>query len=124
MPLLDWRRVVASPERVETSLVVRERVLAARALQAERYASSGYRLNSELPQRELTRWCPLPGEASRLLQRAVRTLGLSMRAYTRILRVSRTLSDLAGAAAIGAAEIGEAIGYRLLDRRDERGSQR
>ena len=65
--------------------------------------------------RELTRWCPLPGEASRLLQRAVRTLDLSMRAYTRILRASRTLADLAGA---------PAIGYRLLDRRDERGSQR
>ena len=122
MPLLDWRRVVASPERVETSLVVRERVLAARALQAERYASSGYRLNSELPQRELTRWCPLPAEATRLLERAVRALGLSMRAYTRILRVSRTLADLAGATSIGSAEVAEAIGYRLLDRRDVRGS--
>jgi magnesium chelatase family protein len=66
--------------------------------------------------RQIRRHCELDPAGQSLLERAVARLGLSARAYSRILKVSRTIADLAGEAAISPAHVAEAIGYRTLDR--------
>ena len=67
--------------------------------------------------RDLPRFCGVSGEAASLLKRAVTQLGLSARAYHRILKVARTAADLAGERRIGAPHVAEAVQYRTLDRR-------
>lgn len=96
----------------EPSAAIRARVLAARACQARR----GDWLNAHLPPPELRRLCPLDPRGRRLLETASERLGLSARAYTRIVRVARTIADLAAAERIGTAHLAEAIQYRSLDR--------
>jgi magnesium chelatase family protein len=66
--------------------------------------------------RQTRRFCPLPPDASRLLGMAVTKLGFSARAHDRLLRVARTIADLAGADTISAEHVSEAIQYRTLDR--------
>ena len=94
----------------ETSAVVRARVVAARARQMARAGRPNAALNS----RELRRDCELRDRDHALLERALDKLGLSARSYHRILRVARTIADLAGADAIAAPHLGEAIQYRRL----------
>ncbi|MBS0514093.1 MAG: YifB family Mg chelatase-like AAA ATPase [Proteobacteria bacterium] len=94
----------------ETSAVVRARVVAARARQMARAGRPNAALNS----RELRRDCVLRDRDHALLERALDKLGLSARSYHRILRVARTIADLAGADAIAAPHLGEAIQYRRL----------
>ncbi len=99
----------------ENSASVRQRVEAARRLQLAR----GDCANSRLFGRAIERYCaPEPGGA-RLLHRAVEQLGLSARAYHRILKLARTIADLENETRISAAHIGEAVGYRRLDRSGE-----
>jgi magnesium chelatase family protein len=88
------------------------RVLAARARQHERAG----RPNALLGQRDTLEHCRLAPAEQALLERAVERLHLSARAHQRILRVARTIADLAGSVSIGGAHLGEAIGYRRLDR--------
>ena len=100
----------------ESSAAIRERVLRCRALQAERYrALPGVRTNADLPPGRLQRFCPLEPAAARILRDAMDDLGLTARAYARILRVARTIADLAGAATIAREHLFEAIQYRALD---------
>jgi magnesium chelatase family protein len=98
----------------ESSAAVRARVVAARALQAARTPSA---LNARLRGRELRRHCALDDKGQRLLDVACERLGLSARAFTRIVRVARTIADLAGEARIHSGHVAEAIQYRSLDRR-------
>ena len=65
---------------------------------------------------EVNRHCTLDSAGRSLLEQAMQRLGLSARAYHRVLKVARTIADLAGAEAIGAAHLSEAVGYRRLDR--------
>lgn len=95
----------------EPSSAVRERVLAARRLQARRG-----RLNSELELGELRRCCSLSREAGRFLARAVEGLGMSARVFDRVRRLARTVADLAGRETIEVADLAEALEYRFLDR--------
>jgi magnesium chelatase family protein len=88
-------------------------VLAARARQRARV---GAPLNARLRGRELRRHCRLDETSERLLDAASERLGLSARAFTRILRVARTIADLAGEPAIHSGHLAEAIQYRSLDR--------
>jgi magnesium chelatase family protein len=107
-----------TPGGGESSAVVRGRVIAARDVQAGRRASGevGARSNAELSSRELEH-VAAPDEAGlRLLSAAVDRLGLSARAYGKVLRVARTLADLDGGGAVRAAHVAEAIHARLLDR--------
>jgi magnesium chelatase family protein len=101
----------------EASATVRARVLAARARQ---FARAG-RANAHLRPREVARDARLAPAEQHLLERAVDRLQLSARAHQRILRVARTVADLAGADAIAAPHLAEAIGYRRLDRAVEGG---
>jgi magnesium chelatase family protein len=100
----------------EGSREVRSRVLAARARQAERLASSGRHANAELAPREVRRWCAPDAEGERLLELAMTKLALSARAVHRVLRVARTIADLDGAEGLAARHVAEAIAYRTLDR--------
>lgn len=100
----------------EPSARIRERVELARRRQLERYGGAGRFCNAQATPRELDQFCVLDGDARRLLENALRRLGLSARAYTRILKVARTIADLAGEDRIGAAHVAEAVQYRSLDR--------
>lgn len=101
----------------ERSAVICERVIRARALQAERFRGiEGLYTNAMMNSAMLRAFCPLDGAAEALLMRAMERLGLSARAYDRILKVARTIADLAGEERIAAPHVAEAINYRSLDR--------
>ncbi len=100
----------------ETSSAIRERVIKARDIQRERFADSGIYANAQMSSRMLRKYCN-PDEAGHaILKNAMEKLGLSARAYDRILKVARTIADLEGAESILASHLGEAIQYRSLDR--------
>ena len=108
---------LAGSEKGECSADIRKRVIAARAVQTARYARDGIRCNGELSGQLLRKYCQPDAAAAALLQTAFDRLGLSARAYDRILKVSRTIADLAGCEQIGAAHLAEALQYRSLDRK-------
>lgn len=99
-----------------TSLSMRSRVLKAREIQNRRYAGEKCRTNSELSGALLETHCALTESCHNLMRAALTRLSLSARAYTRILRVARTIADLAGLKAINENCLAEAIGLRVLDR--------
>lgn len=101
----------------ECSAAVAERVLKARMLQLERYKGTGKHCNAQLSNTDVIRYCSPDPEAVRLLNAAVDALQLSMRAYQRILKVSRTIADLAGEEKIASVHVAEAIQYRELDQK-------
>ena len=105
----------APPE--EPSAAVRARVEAARARQRRRLAPRAIPLNAHIPGRDVRRLCRIGPAGRHLLEAASERLGLSARAYTRILRVARTIADLAGEDEITTSHLAEAIQYRSLDRR-------
>jgi magnesium chelatase family protein len=108
---------LAAESRQEASDVVRERVVRARATQSERFrAYAGTFANAHLGPTEIRRLCAPSPEAARLIEGAVDRLGLSARAYHRLLKVARTVADLEGAATISAAHAAEAVQYRALER--------
>ena len=113
---VPWRQMTGRGAYGEPSLTVAARVAEARDRQAHRYAGETYALNADVPTRDLERHCRLGEGALTLLEQAVQKLGLSMRAYVRVMRVARTIADLAGEDSIRAARLAEAIGYRELDR--------
>ena len=100
----------------EPSAVIRTRVNAARAQQRERFGEHGPASNAAMRTRDVKRHCHPSAEAMTLLERAIDRLGLSARAYVRILKVARTIADLEGAKGMGTAHVAEAIQYRSLDR--------
>jgi magnesium chelatase family protein len=85
-------------------------------VQIERYRGTGFRVNADLDAASVRRHAAPSPEGKRLLGRAIETLGLSARAHDRILKVARTLADLAGEQSVGEERIAEAIAYRSLDR--------
>ena len=101
----------------ESSTTIRSRVLAARTRATTRLARLGIAVNAHIPGREVRRLCRIDARGRRLLEAASERLGLSARAYTRILRVARTIADLAGEDEITTSHLAEAIQYRSLDRR-------
>jgi magnesium chelatase family protein len=101
----------------EPSAAIRARVMAARACQQERFAGTDTRVNAHMSARQVRRWCALPRHPRHLLGLAVRRLGLSARGHDRVLRVARTVADLAGCGTISAEHIAEVIHYRGLDHR-------
>ena len=100
----------------ESSAAIRARVDQARQLQLERFQGRRLYCNAQMASRDLKRFCTPDAAAERLLETAMAKLALSARAYTRILKVSRTIADLDGAADIGPGHVSEAIQYRSLDR--------
>ncbi|MBN1448415.1 MAG: YifB family Mg chelatase-like AAA ATPase [Bacteroidetes bacterium] len=109
---------LASERRGETSEVIRARVVAARERQQQRFrARKDLHCNASMNSRDITRYCAVDDGCKELLRRASQNLGLSARAYDRILKVARTIADLGDSTTIRPEHISEAIQYRDLDRR-------
>jgi magnesium chelatase family protein len=115
VPRLKHDELLA-PSKGEASRTVRERVQAARQVQAARFEGSGIFVNAAMQSRQMRRFCKVDPEGEALLKTAITRLGLSARAYDRVLKLSRTIADLAGEERIGVPHIAEAIQYRSLDR--------
>ncbi len=107
---------LASRATGEPSEAIRERVNRARAVQAERFGQAGIYANARMTSRDVQRHCRVDPAGEQLLETAIRRLGLSARAYVRILKVSRTIADLEDAEEIRPPHIAEAIQYRGMDR--------
>ena len=107
---------LASKDAGESSDIIRRRVNQARAIQLQRFEKTKIHANAQMGTREIKRYCVVKDDAEKLLETAINKLGLSARAYSRVLKVGRTIADLAGAEGIEASHIAEAIQYRSLDR--------
>jgi magnesium chelatase family protein len=102
----------------ESSAAIRDRVIQAREVQRERFDGLGKTgVNSRMTHSQIKTFCALDSTSTEMLRHAMEDLQLSARAYDRILKVSRTIADLAGSESISSHHIGEAIQYRALDRR-------
>ena len=110
------REELSSESVAETSAEVRARVVRAREIQARRFQGLGIYTNTMMSSAMIRKFCPLSDVARRLLDTAMERLQLSARAYDRIIKVARTIADLAGVEDIEPQHISEAIGYRSLDR--------
>ena len=100
----------------EPSAAIRERVVRAREIQQHRFAGTGIHCNAQMTPKMLRRFCPVDAQGDKLLQYSLTKLGLSARAYDRILKVARTIADLAASADILPPHLMEALSYRSLDR--------
>jgi magnesium chelatase family protein len=107
---------LASKDAGENSNAIRERVNQARKIQLQRFEKTKIHANAQMGTREIKRHCLVKEDAEKLLETAINKLGLSARAYSRVLKVGRTIADLAGTENIEASHIAEAIQYRSLDR--------
>jgi magnesium chelatase family protein len=102
---------------LENSQTILARVEACRNIQRERFANTPIRCNAQMGVPEIRQFCALSPEGHKLMQRVIDRLGMSARAHHRILKVARTIADMAGDHNISPAHLSEAIGYRILDRK-------
>ncbi|MBN1460185.1 MAG: ATP-binding protein, partial [Armatimonadetes bacterium] len=116
VPRLQRDEMLATKDG-EPSAAVRERVTQARHMQAQRFGHDGVFCNAHMRPRQVKEACPLTGEVRNFLSDAIDRLGLSARAFDRVVKVSRTIADLEGTDEIALAHVAEAIGYRGLDRK-------
>lgn len=117
VPAVPIRELARNGEPAESSASIRERVIRARRIQEYRYRDYPHiHCNAHLGSREIKKYCPLSLPVQETLEKAMTMFGLSARAFDRIIKVSRTIADLEGAADIDLNHINEAIGYRNLDR--------
>lgn len=112
IPALPPGTLSQGGERGESTATVRQRVLMAR----ERMITRSGKVNSQLQSREIDRYCPLNKADAEFLESALHRLGLSVRAYHRIIKVARTIADLQEEAHIQRSHLAEALGYRAMDR--------
>ncbi|MCR5207853.1 MAG: YifB family Mg chelatase-like AAA ATPase [Eubacterium sp.] len=113
---IDYEQL-SGRQKEETSAEIRERVNKARSVQLERFKGTGITCNAKMTPRATRQFCVLSAEADALLKQSFDSLGLSPRAYDKILRVSRTIADLEGSELIELSHVAEAIQYRSLDRK-------
>lgn len=116
VPAVRFKDLTGEAPMAESSSEISARVIAARERQRERFCGEGIFSNAAMTSRHIRRYCRIDIECERMLESAMTRLGLSARAYDRILKVSRTLADLNGAEKIGSIHVAEAVGYRSLDR--------
>jgi magnesium chelatase family protein len=112
VPAVPVRELSAEAPPAEPSAAVRERVTRAREVQLARYRRRSIVCNAEMTSRDVRRYCALEPPARRLLETAAETLGFSARAHHRILKIARTIADLAGSERVEGAHVAEAIQYR------------
>lgn len=116
VPPVDYEELTGKVEE-ESSAKIKERVDKARKIQTERYKNSKTNCNARLTDAEFQQYCVITDEAAELLKSAFETMGLSARAYNRILKVARTIADLDESEKIETAHVAEAVQYRSLDRK-------
>lgn len=116
MPSVGFRSLTARATG-ESSAAIKSRIERAREFQKQRFAGDETLFNARMSDSQLRSFCPLDGESQQLIEMAIDRLGLSARAYTRILKVARTIADLENALTINPSHVAEAIQYRNLDRR-------
>jgi magnesium chelatase family protein len=116
VPPVDFEKL-SSKASGEDSAAIRQRVNAARSIQQKRFAGSGVYANGQMNAAQTREFCALRETEKALLERAFNALGLSARAYDKILRVSRTLADLEDSPQIERPHLAQALHYRSLDRK-------
>ena len=107
--LVEWKKA-------EPSSAVAARVLAAREIQRKRFEAESIFCNAAMNNRQIEKYCPLSAECKQLLEKLIDSMGLSARACTRIIKLARTIADLASAPDILPEHIAEASSYRFLDK--------
>ena len=112
---VDTRKLVGR-KKGEPSSAIAKRIIKAREIQKERFRDEGIFTNAEMGGRLIERFCPLDKESEDLVEKIIDKLGLSARAFTRILKVARTIADLEGEERIRPEFLSEAASYRFLDR--------
>jgi magnesium chelatase family protein len=117
MSPVDPKKLVGKPA-AEPSSAVAARVSAAREIQKHRFASEGIFCNASMNNRQIEKYCPLSQECRELLERIIGNMGLSARSCMRIIKLARTIADLAGSDEIMTEHISEAASYRFLDKRN------
>ncbi len=115
VPAVQYKEL-SEETSTEDSAVIRTRVNQARKVQLTRFAGRTLFCNAQMTSRDIRKFCQPDDGGDKLLENAMSRLGLSARAYTRILKVARTIADLAGEEKVGSGHIAEAIQYRALDR--------
>ncbi|HLB02074.1 MAG TPA: YifB family Mg chelatase-like AAA ATPase [Nitrospiria bacterium] len=116
VPAVPFKELSVEHPREESS-ILRQRVATARSLQSDRYKKEGIYSNAQLRPRLIKKYCEIGEDSKRLIELAMTKLGLSARAYHRILKVARTIADLDRREKILSQDVSEAIQYRSLDRR-------
>lgn len=127
-PLLDRIDICAEASRIkyediagsvqnESSEVIRKRVKRAVDIQRKRYEGTDIRFNSDIEVKDIDKYCHLGRKEEKLMREAFEKIGLSARAYHRLIKVARTIADLDGADRIECRHLSEAIGFRNIDRR-------
>ena len=115
VPAVPYKHLAGS-DRSESSGAIKARVDAARRVQAARFNRAHIYANAQMNSRHIRRHCRIDSAAHALLETAIDKLGLSARAYNRILKISRTIADLETKREIEVGHVSEAIQYRTLDR--------
>jgi magnesium chelatase family protein len=115
VPRIQYKEL-SEPRNGDSSAVIRERVNSIRAVQRQRLQPYHLHCNAQMESRHLRKFCKVGPECAKLLEMVTDRLGFSARTYTRILKVARTIADLAGSEEIHQAHLAEAIQYRSLDR--------
>ena len=117
MRAVDSRRLV-DRKPAESSSAVAARVLKAHEIQRERFAGDGISCNAAMSSRMIDKYCQLSPECKSLLENLIERMGLSARACSRIIKLSRTIADLAGLPDILPEHLTEAASYRFLDKQN------
>jgi magnesium chelatase family protein len=115
VPKVEFKEIISKLEG-ECSSEIRRRVIVARKIQLKRYKKKKFFSNAQMGTREVKKFCQVSSEGRELLEMAVNKLGFSARAYTRALKVARTITDLEGAEQINPSHLSEAIQYRMMDK--------
>ncbi|TWT98835.1 YifB family Mg chelatase-like AAA ATPase [Neorhodopirellula pilleata] len=115
VPAVPFDELSARTTTSESSEMMRVHVVKAREAQADRFRNSPVRYNAQMTSRQVRQYCELEPAGKQMLRAGVESLGLSARAHDKILRVARTIADIAGSDAIGEEHLAEAISYRNLD---------
>lgn len=113
---IKTKELLSSDFRAEESAVIKTRVEKARAVQEERFKGKKVFFNSQMSHRQTRKFCPLSARAKDILEAAIKHFNLSARAYDKVLKISRTIADLAGRMSIAEEDISEAVGYRSMDK--------
>lgn len=115
VPRVEFKDIISKNEG-EISAEIKRRVIKARAKQLRRFKGKRIYSNAQMRTKEVKKYCPVDDQGKELLEMAVNRLGFSARAYTRVLKVARTIADLNNEESISPVHVSEAIQYRMMDK--------